>query len=145
MFWNWITNNKNNFVYCRCQADELGILWQYRHYLCDQPNLLPWILQGQINWDFAHLSEVYDLLGEWKKLFPMQALELLLPQYAYFIVLFNLWFKLYSCINYWNDKVMIESLDLWICCAAVISIVFIRMSWRTIMKHVIEIVNLVKY
>ncbi|CAC5401291.1 PIK3C2 [Mytilus coruscus] len=65
-----------------CQADELGILWQYRHYLYDNPNLLPWILQGQINWDFSHLSEIYDLLGLWKKLDPMQSLELLLPQYS---------------------------------------------------------------
>ncbi|VDH91459.1 phosphatidylinositol-4-phosphate 3-kinase, partial [Mytilus galloprovincialis] len=65
-----------------CQADELGILWQYRHYLYDYSNLLPWILQGQINWDFSHLSEIYDLLGLWKKLDPMQSLELLLPQYS---------------------------------------------------------------
>ncbi|KAJ8299155.1 hypothetical protein KUTeg_023215 [Tegillarca granosa] len=63
-----------------CQADELGILWQYRHHLHDYPNLLPWILQGSSNWDWTCLSDTYSLLRDWTDLDPMQALELLLPQ-----------------------------------------------------------------
>ncbi|KAK3101653.1 hypothetical protein FSP39_005228 [Pinctada imbricata] len=65
-----------------CQADELGILWQYRYYLYEHSHLLPWILQGSnISWDYRSLSEIYALVRDWPILEPMQALELLLPQY----------------------------------------------------------------
>ncbi|OWF36539.1 Phosphatidylinositol 4-phosphate 3-kinase C2 domain-containing subunit alpha [Mizuhopecten yessoensis] len=64
-----------------CQADELEILWRYRNYLHDFPDALPWILQGVVRWDWASLSDVYSLLQSWGGIDPMQALELLLPQY----------------------------------------------------------------
>lgn len=64
-----------------CQADELEILWRYRHYLYQHPQLLPWILQGSTQWDYFQLAEISGLLRDWSTLEPMQALELLLPQF----------------------------------------------------------------
>ncbi|XP_052799554.1 phosphatidylinositol 4-phosphate 3-kinase C2 domain-containing subunit beta-like isoform X2 [Mya arenaria] len=65
-----------------CTADQLEILWLYRYYLHDYPGLLPWILQATRGWDWARLPEIYAILQHWATLQPMQALELLLPQYA---------------------------------------------------------------
>ncbi|XP_061177401.1 phosphatidylinositol 4-phosphate 3-kinase C2 domain-containing subunit alpha-like [Saccostrea echinata] len=64
-----------------CQADELEILWRYRHYLYEHPQLLPWILQGSKEWDYYQLADISGLLRDWTVLDPMQALELLLPQF----------------------------------------------------------------
>ncbi|XP_048779556.2 phosphatidylinositol 4-phosphate 3-kinase C2 domain-containing subunit alpha-like isoform X2 [Ostrea edulis] len=65
-----------------CQADELEILWRYRHYLYEYPQLLPWIIQGAKDWDYLQLAEIHSLIQDWAVLEPMQALELLLPQFA---------------------------------------------------------------
>ncbi|XP_062616262.1 phosphatidylinositol 4-phosphate 3-kinase C2 domain-containing subunit alpha-like isoform X2 [Saccostrea cucullata] len=64
-----------------CQADELEILWRYRHYLYEHPQLLPWIIQGSKDWDYYQLADISGLLRDWTVLDPMQALELLLPQF----------------------------------------------------------------
>ena len=72
--------NTHSLPLFRCTADQLEILWLYRHYLSDYSALLPWILQAAHGWDWACLSEIYCLLKEWSSLQPMQALELLLPQ-----------------------------------------------------------------
>ncbi|XP_055899738.1 phosphatidylinositol 4-phosphate 3-kinase C2 domain-containing subunit beta-like isoform X1 [Biomphalaria glabrata] len=62
-------------------SDELEILWTHRHYMKDHPTLLPRILMAAHSWDWASLPEIYALLRDWKPLPPMQAFELLLPQY----------------------------------------------------------------
>ncbi|GFS24169.1 phosphatidylinositol 4-phosphate 3-kinase C2 domain-containing subunit alpha-like, partial [Elysia marginata] len=62
-------------------AEELEMLWTHRHYMRDHPHLLPRILQAAHSWDWATLSEIYSLLRSWKSLHPMQAFELLLPQF----------------------------------------------------------------
>ncbi|XP_052235355.1 phosphatidylinositol 4-phosphate 3-kinase C2 domain-containing subunit beta-like isoform X2 [Dreissena polymorpha] len=64
-----------------CTADQLEVLWIYRYHLREYPSLLPWILQAAHGWDWAMLPEIYSLLKHWSVLQPMQALELLLPQY----------------------------------------------------------------
>ncbi|KAK3611626.1 hypothetical protein CHS0354_018322 [Potamilus streckersoni] len=62
-------------------ADQLETLWSCRHYLTNEPRLLPWILQGAHGWNWACLPDINWMLQEWKTLEPMQSLELLLPQY----------------------------------------------------------------
>ncbi|GFN93851.1 phosphatidylinositol 4-phosphate 3-kinase c2 domain-containing subunit alpha-like [Plakobranchus ocellatus] len=62
-------------------AEDLEMLWTHRHYMRDHPHLLPRILQAAHSWDWATLSEIYSLLRCWKPLHPMQAFELLLPQF----------------------------------------------------------------
>ncbi|RUS76688.1 hypothetical protein EGW08_015543 [Elysia chlorotica] len=62
-------------------GEELEMLWTHRHYMRDHPHLLPRILQAAHSWDWATLSEIYSLLRCWKSLHPMQAFELLLPQF----------------------------------------------------------------
>ncbi|XP_059175540.1 phosphatidylinositol 4-phosphate 3-kinase C2 domain-containing subunit beta-like [Physella acuta] len=62
-------------------AEEFEILWSHRHYMIDYPSLLPRILQAAQSWDWASLPEIYSLLRCWKTLHPMQAFELLLPQF----------------------------------------------------------------
>ncbi|KAL5007561.1 hypothetical protein ScPMuIL_016367 [Solemya velum] len=64
-----------------CEADDLEILWSYRHYLYDYPCMLPWLLQAAHSWDWACLTDTYHLLNLWKTLEPMQSLELLLPEF----------------------------------------------------------------
>lgn len=64
----------------RCEADDLEIMWSYRHYMYDYPCMLPWLLQAAHSWDWACLSDTYRLLSQWKTLEPMQSLELLLPE-----------------------------------------------------------------
>ncbi|XP_033752921.1 phosphatidylinositol 4-phosphate 3-kinase C2 domain-containing subunit beta-like, partial [Pecten maximus] len=76
-----VTDTMEKDCVSSCQADELEILWRYRNYLHDFPDVLPWILQGVERWDWASLSEVYSLLQNWGGIDPMQALELLQPQY----------------------------------------------------------------
>ncbi|XP_060064523.1 phosphatidylinositol 4-phosphate 3-kinase C2 domain-containing subunit beta-like, partial [Ylistrum balloti] len=76
-----VTDTMEKDCVTSCQADELEILWRYRNYLHCFPNVLPWILQGVLRWDWGSLSEVYSLLQSWDGIDPMQALELLLPQY----------------------------------------------------------------
>ncbi|KAH9500501.1 Phosphatidylinositol 4-phosphate 3-kinase C2 domain-containing subunit beta [Bulinus truncatus] len=61
--------------------EELEILWTHRHYMTDHPTLLPRILMASHSWDWSSLPEIYSLLKNWKPLPPMQAFELLLPQY----------------------------------------------------------------
>ncbi|XP_041367790.1 phosphatidylinositol 4-phosphate 3-kinase C2 domain-containing subunit alpha-like [Gigantopelta aegis] len=62
-------------------AEELEIVWSYRHYLHEYPMLLPRILQAAHSWDWASLSEIYALLRDWKPVEPMQAFEMLLPEF----------------------------------------------------------------
>ena len=84
LYWNSCNFFSQYFICtlfsCRCQADELELLWRYRHYLYEHPQLLPWILQGTTQWDYFQLAEISGLLRDWPALEPMQALELLLPQ-----------------------------------------------------------------
>ncbi|CAL1535121.1 unnamed protein product [Lymnaea stagnalis] len=62
-------------------AEEYDTLWRYRHYMTEYPSLLPRILQAAQSWDWASLPEIYSLLRSWKPLHPMQAFELLLPEF----------------------------------------------------------------
>jgi len=73
-------------LYCdithRLTAEEMELVWNYRHYLYTKPTALPRILQakGHHGWDWASLADLRSLLAMWPPLHPTQAFELLLPQ-----------------------------------------------------------------
>ncbi|XP_067655094.1 phosphatidylinositol 4-phosphate 3-kinase C2 domain-containing subunit alpha-like [Haliotis asinina] len=62
-------------------AEEMEILWTYRTYLHERPELLPRILQAAHSWDWACLADTYALLQSWPPVQAMQSFELLLPQF----------------------------------------------------------------
>ncbi|PVD33696.1 hypothetical protein C0Q70_04956 [Pomacea canaliculata] len=64
-------------------AEEMELVWRYRHYLYTKPRVLPRILQAKAHhgWDWNSLVDLTSLLQAWPVLHPTQAFELLLPQY----------------------------------------------------------------
>lgn len=53
------------------------MVWQYRHYLCDFPSLLPHLLRHPACWNTANIDETYMLVRAWSPLSPEEALTLL--------------------------------------------------------------------
>ncbi|VDM62901.1 unnamed protein product [Angiostrongylus costaricensis] len=62
-------------------SDEREMLWQKRSYLMHLPEALPLVLASVPDWSFYFLSNVYQIIEDWASLSPVQAMELLLPQY----------------------------------------------------------------
>lgn len=62
-------------------SDEREMLWQKRSYLMHLPEALPLVLASVPDWSFYFLSNVYQIIEDWVSLSPVQAMELLLPQY----------------------------------------------------------------
>lgn len=60
--------------------DEKETLWEKRHYLTQIPDALPLVLASAVGWDWASLTNIYQLLDDWMPLSSVQAIELLLPQ-----------------------------------------------------------------
>ncbi|CAJ0609740.1 unnamed protein product [Cylicocyclus nassatus] len=63
------------------KPDELELLWQKRSYLMHLPEALPLVLSSVTDWGYYFLSNVYQILEDWAPLSPVQAMQLLLPQY----------------------------------------------------------------
>ncbi|KAK6055462.1 hypothetical protein COOONC_07033 [Cooperia oncophora] len=61
--------------------DEQEMLWQKRSYLMHLPEALPLVLASVPDWGFYFLSNVYQIIEGWVPLSPVQAMQLLLPQY----------------------------------------------------------------
>ncbi|CAJ0948939.1 unnamed protein product, partial [Mesorhabditis belari] len=65
----------------KLQLDDRETLWQRRQYLVNHPEALPLVLASVPTWGFGFLETVYSLLETWASLTPVQAIQLLLPQY----------------------------------------------------------------
>ncbi|KAK6765698.1 hypothetical protein RB195_025546 [Necator americanus] len=63
------------------KPDEQEMLWQKRSYLMHLPEALPLVLSSVTDWGFYFLANVYQILEDWAPLSPVQAMQLLLPQY----------------------------------------------------------------
>ncbi|KAM3726746.1 Phosphatidylinositol 3-kinase piki-1 [Dirofilaria immitis] len=61
--------------------DEKETLWEKRHYLTQIPEALPLVLASAVGWDWASLTNIYQLLDDWMPLSSVQAIELLLPHF----------------------------------------------------------------
>uniref|UniRef100_A0A8R1XX44 Phosphatidylinositol-4-phosphate 3-kinase n=1 Tax=Onchocerca volvulus TaxID=6282 RepID=A0A8R1XX44_ONCVO len=61
--------------------DEKETLWEKRHYLTQIPDALPLVLASAVGWDWASLTNIYQLLDDWMPLSSVQAIELLLPHF----------------------------------------------------------------
>ncbi|KAK6109822.1 Phosphatidylinositol 3- and 4-kinase family protein [Brugia pahangi] len=61
--------------------DEKEALWEKRHYLTHIPDALPLVLASAVGWDWASLTNIYQLLDDWMPLSSVQAIELLLPHF----------------------------------------------------------------
>ncbi|VDL76594.1 unnamed protein product [Nippostrongylus brasiliensis] len=61
--------------------DEQEMLWQKRSYLMHLPEALPLVLASVPDWGYYFLSNVYQIIEGWVPLSPVQAMQLLLPQY----------------------------------------------------------------
>ncbi|VDM25693.1 unnamed protein product [Toxocara canis] len=66
--------------------DEKEVLWEKRHYLTRIPAALPLVLASAVGWDWASLNNIYQLLDDWIPLSPVQAIELLLPNFPDVVV-----------------------------------------------------------
>uniref|UniRef100_F1KQX4 Phosphatidylinositol-4-phosphate 3-kinase C2 domain-containing subunit alpha n=2 Tax=Ascaris TaxID=6251 RepID=F1KQX4_ASCSU len=66
--------------------DEKEVLWEKRHYLTRIPTALPLVLASAVGWDWASLNNIYQLLDDWMPLSPVQAIELLLPNFPDVVV-----------------------------------------------------------
>uniref|UniRef100_A0A1I7VGA5 Phosphatidylinositol-4-phosphate 3-kinase n=1 Tax=Loa loa TaxID=7209 RepID=A0A1I7VGA5_LOALO len=66
--------------------DEKETLWEKRHYLTQIPDALPLVLASAVGWDWASLTNIYQLLDDWMPLSSVQAIELLLPHFPDFII-----------------------------------------------------------
>ncbi|XGW32621.1 hypothetical protein V3C99_017290 [Haemonchus contortus] len=62
-------------------SDEQEMLWQKRSYLMHLPEALPLVLASVPDWGFYFLANVYQIIEGWVPLSPVQAMQLLLPQY----------------------------------------------------------------
>ncbi|VDK86356.1 unnamed protein product [Litomosoides sigmodontis] len=61
--------------------DEKETLWEKRHYLTHITDALPLVLASAVGWDWASLTNIYQLLDDWMPLSSVQAIELLLPHF----------------------------------------------------------------
>nr|XP_006811760.1 PREDICTED: phosphatidylinositol 4-phosphate 3-kinase C2 domain-containing subunit beta-like [Saccoglossus kowalevskii] len=66
----------------RLVEHENKLIWNNRHYLHALPNALPWLLRVVESWDWSSLGDLYSLLHHWTPLEPVDALQLLHPQFA---------------------------------------------------------------
>ncbi|VDM96038.1 unnamed protein product [Thelazia callipaeda] len=66
--------------------DEKEALWEKRYYLTNIPAALPLVLASAVGWDWASLTNIYQLLDDWMPLSSVQAIELLLPHFPDFTV-----------------------------------------------------------
>ncbi|VDK58696.1 unnamed protein product [Anisakis simplex] len=72
-------------THCLTQC-EMELLWEKRHYLTHMPSALPLVLISSVGWDWASLNNIYQLLDDWMPLSPIQAIELLLPNFPDMII-----------------------------------------------------------
>jgi phosphatidylinositol-4-phosphate 3-kinase len=63
------------------QIDKREVLWEKRYYLHKFPKALPKVLNTAHSWDYASLSDLHGLVGNWSSLKPLEAIELLLPRF----------------------------------------------------------------
>jgi phosphatidylinositol-4-phosphate 3-kinase len=63
------------------QIDKREVLWEKRSYLHSFPKALPKVLNVAHNWDYATLSDLHGLIDNWTPLKPLEAIELLLPNF----------------------------------------------------------------
>ncbi|EYC40429.1 hypothetical protein Y032_0612g658 [Ancylostoma ceylanicum] len=69
-------------IFCQSlKPDEQEMLWQKRSYLMHLPEALPLVLSSVTDWGFYFLANVYQIIEDWAPLSPVQAMQLLLPQY----------------------------------------------------------------
>jgi hypothetical protein len=73
----------------RLTVDEADYLWEKRYYLLDYPVALPRLLQTVDIWSWASLNEVYSMIREWAPMQPLESLQLLLPAFVDFHMLFE--------------------------------------------------------
>lgn len=58
-----------------------------------KPDALALVLASAVGWDWACLNNIYQLMDEWTPLSAVQAIELLLPQYAFIFIIIILLFS----------------------------------------------------
>ncbi|XP_077994374.1 phosphatidylinositol 4-phosphate 3-kinase C2 domain-containing subunit beta-like [Glandiceps talaboti] len=79
--------NKLNAIFerdslTRLSETESQLLWSKRHYLHNKPSALPWVLRVAESWDWSSLDDIYCMLDNWVPLAPVDAMQLLHPQFA---------------------------------------------------------------
>ncbi|XP_071051233.1 phosphatidylinositol 4-phosphate 3-kinase C2 domain-containing subunit beta [Onthophagus taurus] len=62
-------------------SNDREVLWEKRHYLYDIPEALPKVLLAAHCWEWACLPDLHGMLKKWKRLKPVEAIQLLLPNF----------------------------------------------------------------
>lgn len=77
-----ITQVVEKSAFVKFPPEDYEVLWEKRHYLQDSPEALSKVLLSAQLWDWASCAELHAMLHIWKRLDPVNALELLLPWYT---------------------------------------------------------------